>query len=232
MMDRYAHQLYKGENMAKSSRYVLIAIVLIAVLGVGGFFGYRFLSENRKEDQQQQMTSTGDIPQTIENPDVENKSFATQPETEESETENPTIDNSDLEESLRTPENMQKVIDSNRQDLNNGQVVDQLAPSYPSDLVPVYKAKSAADSADIITVNGKPGWTATYGSDSSVEEINQFYSELLGEQDGYTNEKTGSANNIKAIVDNCTIEINVAPNNKEQTGLDDTSNVNIFIERN
>lgn len=220
--------------MTRSSRYILIAVVLIVVLGVGAIFGIRWLRDRNTRTglDPNQMTATGDTPQTIENPDVAEDSYTTETTTEGAQATDPTVDNSDLKETLRTPEAMQKVIDENKDNINNKEVLDQLAPSYPNDLIPIYKAKSAADSSDIITVNGRPGWTATYGSDATVDDVSGFYQKLLSGQDGYTNNKSGEADKISAIVDNCTIEIDVLPNNEEQTGLSDKTNVKIFIERN
>lgn len=142
-----------------------------------------------------------------------------------------TVDNTDLANTLTTPEDMQKVIDANKNDLNNKDVTSNLAKSYPTGLIPLYKAAEAGDSKDIITDAGNPGWTATYGSDATVDEVTSFYQSLLSSSSGYATSSSQGTSSISGTVDNCSVNITIGENNKDRTGLNYNTTVNIFIER-
>ncbi|MEF9918465.1 MAG: hypothetical protein RR310_02885 [Eubacterium sp.] len=141
------------------------------------------------------------------------------------------VDNSAISNDVSqiTPE-MQAVIDANQADI----FVDtnkELAISYPSNLLPLYKVSGVADSHDITSDKGNPGWTALYGSTAETTELTTFYQSFLGTAPDYTEEANGASTNLHATVNGCDIRITVSPNTPERTGLDYASSVNIFIEK-
>lgn len=144
----------------------------------------------------------------------------------------PTVDNSSSKDAAtqEIPQSMQDVIASNQADLftdPNG----ELTPSYPNDLLPLYKVSGVADSNDITTGNGNPGWIAVYGSEADSQTIAAFYRSLMGTAQNYTETPSGESTNIKGQVNGCDISITISPNNPQRTGLSYASDVNIFIER-
>lgn len=209
--------------MSARNKYLLIGLLVFVLIIVGAIFAFNFF-KNKDEDKPIEYTPTGNISQTIDNPDVTTNSNV-------EESEEPTVDNTDLSDTLKPTDQMQQVIDQNKNDLNNTQVIDEITPSYPSNVIPVYKAKTAADSSDIITDNGKPGWIVNYGSDATIPEIREFYDSLLKSTNGYSNVQSGDTYTVTGQVDNCYVQIGISPNNPEQTGLNDLSDVSIFIER-
>lgn len=204
--------------MSKRSKYITIGIFAVILIIVGAFFIYSFFYPGDREETF--YTPEGEISQTIENPEVVDSGSDTT-----------VTDNSDLSDTLDPTAQMQQVIDQNKGNINNTEVIDQLSPSYPSNLIPIYKANSAADSSDIITDNGNPGWIAQYGSDALVPDIVGFYQDLLKSTSGYNTQTDGDATTIVGTVDNCYVQIVVSPNNPDRTGLNDQSSVDIFIER-
>ena len=158
--------------MVTRKKYIIGLILILVVLVVGGFFIFSYINNRNQvknpNENKGTYTPEGEISQSIDNPEV----------VEKGENGSTTVDNSSLKETLKPTEEMKKVISDNKNDLNNSDVVDQMAQSYPSDVIPLYKAKSAADSSDIVTQNGNPGWTAQYGSDATVPEISDFYDNL------------------------------------------------------
>lgn len=207
--------------MTTRSKYIVLSGFIIVLLIVGGFFLYSFM---KKDDTSNvvEYTPEGEIAQNIEDPDITDSALSGT---------DTTVNNSDLADTLEPSEKMQEVIDEYKSDLNDSEVVNQLAQSYPSNLIPLYKAKSAADSSDIITDNGRPGWIAQYGSDALVPDIVDFYSQLLSSTNGFRVESNGGSQTVVGTVDNCYVQITVTPNNPERTGLNDQSNVDIYIER-
>lgn len=207
--------------MTKSKKYLIISGVLIAAIIIALAVTLLFVSNREEERTYSEYNPSGEVTQSVDTPTV----------IDTSNDDTTTVDNSDLSSTIGTPAAMQEIIDNYREDLNNSAVINQLAQSYPSNLIPIYKAKTAADSADIITDNGNPGWTAQYGSDASVEDITAFYEDLMRSTSGYSVQDSGNSVIIVGTVENCNVRITVSPNNPERTGLDDASNVSIYIER-
>ena len=145
-------------------------------------------------------------------------------------TPQPTVDNSATSGSLQTPPEMQAVIDANQADLY-GNEDGQLAQSYPSNLLPLYKVSGVGDSHDITTNNGNPGWTAVYGSTADTAELAQFYSDLMASAENFNAAGSDASTTITGTVDGCDISVTISPNNPQRTGLDYASSVSIFIEK-
>ncbi len=202
--------------MTRSRRYLTIfgTILIVAVILFVAY--YFFVKSNTPETPK--YNPSGEVEQTIENPTPLD--------------DNNVTNNTDVAESLSPSSEMQGVIDRNSSYINEPEVVDQLTESYPSNLIPIFMAKTAADSNDIITDNGKPGWTATYGSDADTETISSFYEDLLKNSPGYDVIQNGQSVQVTGTASDCNVSVTVSPNNAERTGLDDKSNVSIFIERN
>lgn len=213
--------------MSTRNKYLIGAALIVIFIIIGAFFVFSYFRSNSNQTAPVEYTPTGQVSQTVEDPEVTDSSITSSNENVGAE-----VNNQDLSDTLEPTQEMQKVIEEYEPDLNNTEVIDQLAATYPSDLIPIYKATNAADSNDIITDNGRPGWTATYGSDASVTEIKTFYDNLMKSTSGYQNEQTGETFYISGTVDNCSVQISVSPNNPQQTGLNDKTNVSIFIERN
>ncbi len=213
--------------MTKRRKILISSILIIAVILVGGFFIISLInkdkSTNTPKKEIQQYTPEGEVSQTDDKPQVVDSSDSNN---------NQNINNSDVSKQLEPSDDMKKIISDNKNDLNNSDVIDQITESYPSNVIPLYKAKSAADSNDIITQNGNPGWTAQYGSDATVPDITAFYQKLLESSSNYKTSTNADTNTITGTVNDCSVSITVTPNNPERTGLNDQSNVDIFIERN
>lgn len=144
----------------------------------------------------------------------------------------PTVDNSASQSQVQSqvPPEVQRVIDANKADIftdPNG----ELAPSYPSNLLPLYKVNGIADSSDITTNNGNPGWVAVYGSDAGTETLAGFYRSLMASAQGYTETPNEASVNLKGNLNGCDISVTISPNNPQRTGLSYKSDVNIFIEK-
>ena len=129
-----------------------------------------------------------------------------------------------------TPTATQEVIDANQADLYNNED-GQLAQSYPSNLLPLYKVSGVGDSHDITTNNGNPGWTAVYGSTADTAELSQFYSDLMASAENFNQADSDASTTITGNVDGCDISVTISPNNPQRTGLDYASSVSIFIEK-
>lgn len=144
----------------------------------------------------------------------------------------PTVDNSATQSQVQNtiPPEVQSVIDANQADIftdPNG----ELAPSYPSNLLPLYKVSGVADSSDITTNNGNPGWVAVYGSEADTQTIANFYRSLMASAENYTETPNGESVNLAGRLNGCDISVTVSPNNPQRTGLSYASDVNIFIEQ-
>lgn len=202
--------------MAK--KYTLAAVLIALILIVGLFFGLSYLRSHPKTQAPQ--SAVLETEQTIENPKTLTPEAAQK------------TDNTSAAQTLAPTPEMETVIEENAADLNNPDVTQDLAPSYPDNVIPLYKASAAADSEDIITENGRPGWTAQYGSDASVEEVSAFYTELLKNAPDFKSEQNAQSTRLTATIDGCSAAVTVSPNNPERTGLSNVSNVSIFIERN
>lgn len=209
--------------MLKSKKYLVISGILVAVIIIALAITLIFFSSRGENKAYTEYNPSGEITQNEDNPTIVDSSNSGE--------NNPPIDNSDTSSTITVPAEMQAVIDSYSGSINNSDVLNQLAPSYPSKLIPIYMASSAADSADIVTDNGNPGWTAQYGSNASTDEIASFYEELMHSTSGYSVQESGSSTTIIGTVDNCNVRITISPNNPERTGLSDASNVSIYIER-
>lgn len=145
-------------------------------------------------------------------------------------TPQPTVDNSATTGSLQTPPEMQEIIDANQADLYTD-TEGKVAPSYPSNLLPLYKVSDVGDSHDITTNNGNPGWTAVYGSSADTAELTQFYSDLMASAENFNAGESDASTTITGNVDGCDISVTISPNNPQRTGLDYASSVSIFIEK-
>ncbi len=215
--------------MTKRNKIIIIAGLIVVLLIVGGFFIYSFTRDDG-EDEPVAYTPEGEVSQEIEDPEVVD-SGSTNPEDASNSDQTSTVDNSDLSATLQPTKDMESVINQNKGNLNNEEVINNVAPSYPRNLIPLYKAAEVADSNDITTDNGNPGWTCQYGSDGYVDDIVGFYKNLLSSTSGYSDETNADTTQIVGTVDNCYVQVTVSPNNPDRTGMNTQSDVDIFIER-
>lgn len=140
------------------------------------------------------------------------------------------VDNSSTAAELTTPDTMQSVIDANVQDLYTDDA-GNLAPSYPSNLIPLYRVSNVGDSNDITTASGNPGWTAIYTSDATQEDVISFYENLMASSENYALTDNNGSAQISGTVDGCQITITITGNNPERTGISGACSVDIYIER-
>lgn len=195
-----------------TKKKILLGVLAVIIIIVGGMF-FMTMSNGSKDKAAANKPSAA--------PSVADATPTAAP---------PTVDNAATSGQLQVPAEMQTVIDANQADL----YVDEgakLAKSYPSNLLPLYKAADVGDSNDITTNNGNPGWTAVYGSTAETAELAQFYTSLMGSAENFNQTDQESATNITGTVDGCNISINITPNNPQRTGLDYASSVSIFIEK-
>ncbi|MGI6108687.1 MAG: hypothetical protein ACOYB8_02415 [Eubacteriaceae bacterium] len=229
-------------NMDTKKKKIAAIIIAVIIVGVAAFAIWRSTttvqSTNSASSSQAPEKISEGVADTSGNTDSSSSDSQTDTTTDSSskptaeETRTATAaDNTEAASEITVPGEMQTVIDENQANLNDSGVSSSLSASYPANLIPLYNASAVGDSNDVTTDSGKPGWTLTFGSDSSVDEIAAFYQSLLGSQSGYSSSTEGSSTKVSGSVSGYNVSITISPNNPQRTGLSYASDVTVFIEQ-
>jgi len=197
-------------------RYILISVLIIAVLIVGTIFIFPKLTGNTTSNNTSGTSTTNS-----------NNTNATQNSAQTS-TNQPSAT---ATTTVTVPQEMKTVIEENKTEV----FVDtsnQLATDYPSQMIPLYGVLTVGDSYQITNGDGDPGWTTSYVSNLSTNEIVAFYRPLLEKQSNFSEETAAQSTYLDATTSGYSISITVSPNNQQKTDLEGNSAVTIFIEQN
>jgi hypothetical protein len=197
-------------------RYILISVLIIAVLIVGAIFIFPKLTNNTTSNNTSGTSTTNS-----------NNTSTTQNSAQTS-TNQPSAT---ATTAVTVPQEMKTVIEENKTEV----FVDtsnQLATDYPSQMIPLYGVLTVGDSYQITNGDGDPGWTTSYVSNLSTNEIVAFYRPLLEKQSDFSEETAAQSTYLDATASGYSISITVSPNNQQKTDLEGNSAVTIFIEQN
>ncbi|MBC3804671.1 hypothetical protein GH808_09540 [Acetobacterium fimetarium] len=200
-------------------RYILISVLIIAVLIVGAIFIFPKLTGNTTSNNTSGTSTTNTTNSTGTTPTQNSAQTSTN---QPSATATTTV---------TVPQEMKTVIEENKTEV----FVDtsnQLATDYPSQMIPLYGVLTVGDSYQITNGAGDPGWTTSYVSNLSTNEIIAFYRPLLEKQSDFSEETAAQSTYLDATASGYTISITVSPNNQQKTDLEGNSAVTIFIEQN
>lgn len=201
-------------------RYIIIAVLLIAILASSIFFIAPILVDdsnaNNETANQTPSETANQTPSETANATPSESKPDNQPAT------TPTTE-------IVVPEEMQVIIDENADALyvDND---DTLAVNYPTEMIPLYHVFGVSQSQAMTGVSGKPGWLTNYVSEDSTEELLAFYRPLLITMSDFSEENISESTNLKATVSGYSISLTISPNNPSRTDIQGNSAVSIFIE--
>lgn len=200
-------------------RYILISVLIIGVLIVGTIFIFPKLTGKTTNNTTSGTTTTTT---TNSNSNNNNTTQTTTPSNQPATTATTPV---------TVPAEMQTVIQENKTEVYTD-TSSQLATDYPSQMIPLYGVLTVGDSYQITNGSGDPGWTTSYVSNLSTDELVAFYRPLLEKQADFSVETAAQSTYIDATVSGYAISITVSPNNQQKTDLEGNSAVTIFIEQN